>query len=180
MSFAVNAAPFSENESNNDTVLDNKRRTRLNKTIKKQTRTGDENPDVLSMIEKLHNISDKDENDLSEFKPIPKPMSAGVERRIEKDESPEIEAYTSHPNISSATSDYYQQYVPNFYNKMSEPQLNGNSEMMQKINYMIRLLEDQQDEKTGHVTEEVILYSFLGVFMIFIVDSFARVGKYVR
>jgi hypothetical protein len=28
--------------------------------------------------------------------------------------------------------------------------------------------------------EEVILYSFLGVFIIFIVDSFARVGKYTR
>ena len=45
---------------------------------------------------------------------------------------------------------------------------------------MIHLLEEQQDEKTGHVTEEVILYSFLGVFMIFIIDSFARAGKYVR
>ena len=28
--------------------------------------------------------------------------------------------------------------------------------------------------------EELILYSFLGVFVIYIVDSFARVGKYVR
>jgi hypothetical protein len=42
------------------------------------------------------------------------------------------------------------------------------------------LLEEQQDEKTSHVTEEVILYSFLGIFMIFIVDSFSRVGKYTR
>jgi nitrate reductase NapE component len=45
---------------------------------------------------------------------------------------------------------------------------------------MIHLLEEQQDIKTSHVTEELILYSFLGVFIIFIVDSFARVGKYVR
>ena len=45
---------------------------------------------------------------------------------------------------------------------------------------MIHLLEEQQDEKTGHVTEELILYSFLGIFIIFIVDSFARAGKYVR
>ena len=52
--------------------------------------------------------------------------------------------------------------------------------LMKKLNYMITLLEQQQDEKTGHVTEEVILYSFLGIFIIFIVDSFARVGKYVR
>jgi hypothetical protein len=45
---------------------------------------------------------------------------------------------------------------------------------------MISLLEDQQDEKTNNVTEEVVLYSFLGIFIIFIVDSFAKVGKYVR
>ena len=52
--------------------------------------------------------------------------------------------------------------------------------LLQKINYMISLLEDQQDERTNNVTEEVVLYSFLGIFIIFIVDSFAKVGKYVR
>ena len=45
---------------------------------------------------------------------------------------------------------------------------------------MINLLEEQKDEKTNNVTEEVVLYSFLGIFIIFVVDSFARVGKYVR
>ena len=45
---------------------------------------------------------------------------------------------------------------------------------------MIHLLEEQQEEKTGHVTEELILYTFLGVFVIFVIDSFARAGKYVR
>jgi hypothetical protein len=45
---------------------------------------------------------------------------------------------------------------------------------------MINLLENQQDERTNNVTEEVVLYSFLGVFIIFVVDSFARVGTYVR
>lgn len=52
--------------------------------------------------------------------------------------------------------------------------------LMTKLNYMINLLEEQKDEKTGNITEEIVLYSFLGVFMIFIVDSFSRVGKYVR
>lgn len=52
--------------------------------------------------------------------------------------------------------------------------------IMEKINYMIHMLEEQQHEKTNSVTEEFILYTFLGVFMIFIVDSFARAGKYVR
>ena len=51
---------------------------------------------------------------------------------------------------------------------------------MEKINYMIRLLENQAVEKTANITEEFILYTFLGVFMIFVLDSFVRVGKYVR
>jgi hypothetical protein len=55
-----------------------------------------------------------------------------------------------------------------------------NQVLIDKINYMINLLEDQQDERTNNVTEEVILYSFLGIFIIFVVDSFARVSKYVR
>ena len=57
---------------------------------------------------------------------------------------------------------------------------NHNDLLLKKINYMITLLEEHQDERTNNVTEEVVLYSFLGIFIIFVVDSFARVGKYVR
>jgi hypothetical protein len=52
--------------------------------------------------------------------------------------------------------------------------------LMEKINYMIHMLEQQHNEKTSNITEEFVLYTFLGVFIIFIVDSFARAGKYVR
>jgi hypothetical protein len=56
----------------------------------------------------------------------------------------------------------------------------SNDLLIQKLNYMINLLEQSQDERTNNVTEEIVLYSFLGIFIIFIVDSFVRVGKYVR
>ena len=52
--------------------------------------------------------------------------------------------------------------------------------LMEKINYMIHMMEEQQHEKTDHVAEEFILYTFLGVFIIFAVDSFSRIGKYTR
>lgn len=52
--------------------------------------------------------------------------------------------------------------------------------IMEKINYMIHLLEEQQNEKTNNITEEFVLYTFLGIFMIYVVDSFSRAGKYVR
>jgi len=52
--------------------------------------------------------------------------------------------------------------------------------LIEKINYMIHMLEENQVEKTANITEEFLLYLFLGVFVIFIVDSFSRSGKYVR
>ena len=56
----------------------------------------------------------------------------------------------------------------------------GNNDLLKRLNYMIHLLEEQQDHKTDHVMEEIILYGFLGVFIIFTIDSFVRVGKYTR
>ena len=99
--------------------------------------------------------------------------------------------------------DYYRKLVPNYNasnkkiennkkyypsdsntfsssNTGSDSGSNTNQVLIEKLNYMINLLEEQQDQKTGSVTEEVVLYSFLGVFIIFVIDSFAKVGKYVR
>ena len=45
---------------------------------------------------------------------------------------------------------------------------------------MIHLLEEQKDEKVNNITEELVLYCFLGVFIIFLIDSFTKVGKYIR
>lgn len=61
-----------------------------------------------------------------------------------------------------------------------EAMMTGNQELMTKLNYLIHLLEDQKEEKVGSITEELVLYCFLGVFIIFVIDSFVKVGKYVR
>ena len=90
------------------------------------------------------------------------------------------EGFTQLP--SEYAKQYYQQYVP-YFNQGSDdnsPTGVNKDELLTKLNQIIYLLEEQQDEKTGHVTEELILYSFLVIFIIFIVVSFARVGKYVR
>jgi len=80
------------------------------------------------------------------------------------------------------SDDYYKQYVPYYSQLQGSPEeVHTNKDaLMTKLNYMIHLLEEQQDEKTDNVTEELVLYLFLGVFVIFVVDSFARVGKYKR
>ena len=90
------------------------------------------------------------------------------------------EAFTQLP--SEYAKQYYQQYIP-YYNQGSDdrsPSGANKDELLSKLNQIIYLLEEQQEEKTDNVMEELILYSFLGIFIIFIVDSFARAGKYVR
>lgn len=197
MSFAFNAAPFSQTSSNETNYIQQKRETR-NKTIKRRETSSN----VDALIQKLHNSDNN--NDMADFNPITPPHSESVSKTIERQNNPQRQEIQTCSNpkdtdnakpspvmngniyesfeqkgINSAAADYYQQYIPTYYNKMSE-NTGGNKELLDKLNYMIHLLEDQQEEKTGHVTEEIILYSFLGVFLIFIVDSFARAGKYMR
>jgi hypothetical protein len=97
--------------------------------------------------------------------------------------------YKANESNLGVYNNYKNSYEPSniqlkpYYAKMGIQSSNspgGDDKIMEKINYMIHLLEEQQNEKTNNVTEEFILYTFLGVFMIFIVDSFARAGKYVR
>ena len=52
-----------------------------------------------------------------------------------------------------------------------------NAALIEKLNYIIHMLEEKKDEKTGHVIEELVLYCFLGVFIIFIVDTFTRAAS---
>ena len=56
----------------------------------------------------------------------------------------------------------------------------GDNKLMDKINYMIHMLENMEAEKTANITEEFVLYSFTGIFIIFVLDQFLKTGKYVR
>lgn len=132
-------------------------------------------------------------NNANSSNPVPIPLD---------NEEMELQELQSAFLNDAQVRDYYRKLVPNFHNRepISMPDStaankmyykeqglgtngyssNSNDVLLNKINYMINLLEEQQDERTNNVTEEVVLYSFLGIFIIFVVDSFARVGKYTR
>ena len=197
----MSLAMYASEINNEDNIIQKKREGMRNKTLKKRE-TIRNNSKVEALMKKIH--EDDDENsDLSDYQPLlGPPKSAGMERldnmsdkmengmeeRMEQQQNlpnnynpPSVqEAFTQLP--SEYAKQYYQQYVPYFNQSSDDVTPNGvnKDELLNKLNQIIYLLEEQQDEKTGHVTEELILYSFLGVFIIFIVDSFARVGKYVR
>jgi hypothetical protein len=194
MSLAFYGAPWEKEESTNNknnnskNIIDQKRHH--NRTIKKRMSDEDSrNPDIDNMIQAIHENNSNDNlanfNKMEDMELITPP----AEHRERKDENNndnldnniDVEAYNNLQNTYA--EDYYKQYVPPYFNQMSQDtSLNTKSrdELLDKLNYMIHLLEEQQDIKSGHVTEELILYSFLGVFIIFVLDSFARAGKYVR
>ena len=195
------ASDYNNAENSNNNPIQKKRDniSRHNKTLKRKEgfkSNPNPNPKMAELVKKIHDDEeDGDEDDLSHYQPIQNPSSAGAERMDNSNmedimESQQMdnkpysqsvqENFTQLP--SEYAKQYYQQYVP-YYNQSSDdntPNGVNKYELLTKLNQIIYLLEEQQDENTGHVTEELILYSFLGIFMIFIVDSFARVGKYVR
>jgi hypothetical protein len=186
MSLAMYAAPF----DNDNRITEPKHNSTQKNHSKQHNNTRKSSSGKVSvLLEQIHNQSDTDDNDeqeggLADFNPVPKPISSGVTRTIERDAPiDDISIGEDDAIPSQYAKQYYQQYAPSF-NSNSVPVSNigggEQSNMIEKMNYMIHLLEEQQDQKTNHVTEEIILYSFLGVFVIFVVDSFARVGKYVR
>ena len=81
---------------------------------------------------------------------------------------------------STYANQYYKQFIPYLNQGTSDIPDQPKSDLLEKLNYIIDLLEDQQDYKTNSIFEDLILYAFLGIFVIFIVDSFSKSGKYVR
>jgi len=151
---------------------------RKNKTYKKRP------------TKKVQNfLQSMDNDDMADFKASapqypahpqkPAPLTTKKESRCQTDTP--IENFNQLPDTTKA-EDYYRQYVPYYTNVENTSQLSGDNKnmLLEKLNYMIHLLEEQQEDKTGNVAEELILYLFLGIFVIFVVDSFARAAKYTR
>lgn len=126
--------------------------------------------------------------------PLGRTMGRAPNPNYEGGDNLDLNDYSNYGD-SKTIEEYYKSVLPGYsqqknlvnrpYYPYREPQNSSNEYpsqdlLLKKLNYMISLLEDQQDEKTSNVTEEVILYSFLGIFIIFIADTFVRAGKYTR
>lgn len=166
-----------------------KRNTRVNELLNKMTTTETDVNNKMGSFSPLSppslNIK-KDMDDNTEVKTytatVPSYLQAMNERKT-------ANSYGANNSTSANLSNYQRSYDPPaqlvtkpYYAGMGIGQSSGSgdSKVMEKINYMIHLLEEQSHEKTNNITEEFILYTFLGVFIIFVVDSFSRTGKYIR
>ncbi len=152
-------------------------------------------PESMSAYKSINNTTATNEQKHESFSGMEFPLG---NKLVGKAPSPtydhgdnlDLNNYTNYGDSKSA-EDYYKRMLPGYRNPanrlyyntthpQNNPEYPSQDVLLQKLNYMITLLEDQQDEKTSNVTEEVVLYSFLGIFIIFIADTFVRAGKYVR
>ena len=85
-------------------------------------------------------------------------------------------------SAKNSLASYNESYNVSTNNQIESPVIfdNNNNKLLKKLDYIIHLLEEQHNEKTNHITEELILYLFLGLFILFVLDSFARASKYRR
>ena len=164
---------------------------------------------INNVLMNIHEASPSTDEELGEFDPIDPPVSmrGGENTNTDPLESTYLmdngDSHSSQPYSGNTPDmDKYRQFMPD-YSQMygagvESDQLTGpmgaqggsgsgagastrtGDPILDKLNHVIHLLEEQQDDKTSHVTEEIILYFLLGVFVIFIVDSFTRLGKYTR
>jgi hypothetical protein len=141
-----------------------------------------ERPSVKNKVSKIEKMTNQSEGDGL----VPTPLEKSeidlqkIESNYMNDE--EVEKYYKNliPGSSLMTELNNIKKYTNQGQNQNQTQNYMNDPIIDKLNYIINLLEENQDQRTNNVTEEVILYSFLGVFIIFVVDGFTRVGKYVR
>ena len=148
---------------------------RKNKTYKKRS-----TKKVQNFLESMNDDTMENFEGASEYPAHPQ-KPAPLTKKNDVDDDAAVESFNELPDIPNKNTDY-PEYVPYYTNVENKSQLSENNKgvLMEKLNYMIHLLEEQQEDKTGNVAEELILYLFLGIFVIFVVDSFARAGKYTR
>ena len=112
------------------------------------------------------------DNSPSSFPSPPSPPPPQVPNQNSNSRTPVSYSKNNGSSFSQSyntTTPYYQ----GISSKSGTQTSSSSPQLMEKLNYMIHLLEEQQKE-------EFALYGLLGIFMIYIVDSFARVGKYTR
>ncbi len=183
---------WTEIKNEEDKDLKNKfEKKRKNRTIKRREKKSEKVEQFLNSMENMEVESDDDDSDhegLAEFHPPPKPELLTRNDKVKENFKPQALSvdHAITPEGFNTLKDKYQQaynnYVPYYTNSSAGSSMNyaNRDELMRKLNYLIHMMEENKDEKTENVTEELVLYLFLGVFVIFVVDSFARAGKYTR
>ena len=195
MASQLGFSEFNKDKKPNMELLSNMYKKRKNKTIRKRAKLPSAKAEEFlnSMKNYSENMEemDGDGEGLANFNPPPKAELTKIPEDVVEnldnqnslnqpadDNAVTVEGYNNLNN--DVMKSYYDSYVPYYNNPQNQSTFQNKDELMKKLNYLIHLMEENKDEPNKNVTEELVLYMFLGVFTIFVIDSFARAGKYTR
>ena len=195
MASQLGFSEFNKDQKQNMELLSNMYKKRKNKTIRKRAKLPSAKAEeFLNSMKNMHENMEEMDGDgegLANFNPPPKAaltkIPADIVENLDNqnslnqpadDSAVTVEGYNNLNN--DVMKSYYDSYVPYYNNPQNQSTFQNKDELMKKLNYLIHLMEENKDEPNKNVTEELVLYMFLGVFTIFVIDSFARAGKYTR
>lgn len=131
--------------------------------------------------EDIRNIHDNQENSLKdENKEI---LADYYKGEVEKDLKTKI-AEEKHKKDLYQNENIHTDYL--ISNNLNVNKVNTNSSvsnqdvLLSKLNQIIDMFEEQKEIRTNQKNEEVVLYCFLGIFVIYVLDSFVYIGQYKR
>ena len=195
---------------NSNNAIEEKRRHRNKTLKKRDIKSSNPKVDAMMKQIYSENDEEDNSGGMSDFQPLGAPESVGAMNSERGVDTPQRESYdydavmkqemsNDNSNMGSYGDDsndnnmFHATQQGVMYNGTGQNSYGGQNsytgqnahgmdqdELMRKMNYIIYMLEAQKNEKTDNIMEELVLYTFLGVFVIFVVDSFAKVGKYVR
>ena len=181
-----------ENENENENKIINKKESKShNKTVKNKKNNNVEKF-LQSLNTKSEGFDNNEQEDDDELLTSYDKKNENSDEMLNKGLEQQQEFINLQENFQRMHQERKDELNP-FYSELNEniyPDYNNvknkkilttsDSDLMKKLNYVVHMLEEQQDEKTQSITEEIILYTFLGIFVIFVVDSFSKATKYKR
>jgi hypothetical protein len=127
-------------------------------------------------IDDIHsNMKEENENTLADY--YSNEMAQDLKQKIKESESKQDLYQNENINTDYLISNNMNL---NQFSHNNQSHYQNKDELLNKLNYIIDMFEEQKDHKTNQKNEEVVLYCFLGIFIIYVLDSFVYIGKYKR
>lgn len=179
LAFYATPVDFNKN-ANLEKKLNDTKKSKLNSHMLKKLATTPSIEDVKNIhlgIEEENDLKEENESTLADF------YSSEIDQDLNKKLSAQKFKQDNYRN-ENVNTDYL---ISNNLNTnqinnslSSGMKINNQEELLTKLNYIIKMFEEQKEIKTNKKNEEIILYCFLGIFTIYVMDSFVSIGKYKR
>jgi hypothetical protein len=195
-----NSNSNNSNSNNSNNSNSNSNNNNSNLSCKKNQTYKNKNSQKIdkAMLQQLYNSNNDDNYEMGDFVPVQQTMqNANIQQQVLNTNThynpllDDDEAVDKSKLEMSKDNDIYKQFINNYnnstakelYNPNYSNQLNSscsNNDLIKRLDKILYLLEEEKNDQNHLITEELILYVFLGVFIIYVLDSFVKAGKYVR